>query len=303
MNAGEQQRQNQKLGLSMTLIGGLLLTIDAPLLRLAQTDSWTIILVRGVFAFCAMWAFWMFFQRGRAGASPFVNGYLSVLISCLTAVVSVMFVNAIQLTSVANVVFLMAFNPMFAALLSWILLGERQSPATLLAILAAFIGVSVIVWDSVEVGSSLGVFLALGVSITLAVILTVVRRSGTDQSMSPAFGSLMAAMAVIGFSDPGSLEVASWGWLALNGLIVIPLSSALLMLGPRYISAAVVAMFFLLETVLTPVWMWLIFNEVPTSRSMAGGALIVVALLAHSLWSLHSNGVHNSDDAQRQAAE
>jgi len=86
MNPGEQQRKNQNLGLSMTLIGGLLLTVDAPLLRLAQTDSWTIILVRGVFAFSAMWAFWMFFQRGKAGASPFVNGYLSVLISCLTAI-------------------------------------------------------------------------------------------------------------------------------------------------------------------------------------------------------------------------
>lgn len=303
MNPGEQQRQHQKLGLSMTLIGGLLLTIDAPLLRLAQTDSWTIILVRGVFAFCAMWAFWMFFQRGKAGSSPFVNGYLSVLISCLTAIVSIMFVNAIQLTSVANVVFLMAFNPMFAALLSWLFMGERQSPATLVAILAAFAGVSIIVWDSVDIGNPVGVFLALGVSLTLAVILTIVRRSGTDQSMSPAFGSLMAAMAVIGFSNPGSVEVASWGWLALNGLIVIPLSSALLMLGPKYISAAVVAMFFLLETVLTPVWMWLIFNEVPTMRSMAGGTLIVLALLAHGLWSLSRNGVCDDAGVQRQPAE
>lgn len=287
----------------MTLIGGLLLTIDAPLLRLAQTDSWTIIMVRGVFAFSAMWAFWMFFQRGKAGSSPFVNGYLSVLISCLTAIVSIMFVNAIQLTSVANVVFLMAFNPMFAALLSWLFLGERQSPATLVAILAAFGGVTIIVWDSVDVGNPLGDFLALGVSLTLAVILTIVRRSGTDQSMSPAFGSLMAAMAVVGFSNPGSLEVASWGWLALNGLIVIPLSSALLLLGPKYISAAVVAMFFLLETVLTPVWMWLIFNEVPTIRSMAGGALIVLALLAHGLWSLKSNGFSHDASVQRQPAE
>ncbi|MDH3739969.1 MAG: DMT family transporter [Hyphomicrobiales bacterium] len=303
MILGEQQRHNQRLGMSMTLIGGLLLTVDAPLLRLAQTDSWTIILIRGVFAFSAMLAFWVLFQRGRKGSSPFVNGYLSVFISCLTAIVSVMFVNAIQLTSVANVVFLMAFNPMFAALLSWLFLGERQSTATLLAILAAFGGVSIIVWDSVNIGNPLGDFLALGVSLTLAVILTIVRRSGTDQSMSPAFGSLMAAMAVIGFSSPGSLEVASWGWLALNGLIVIPLSSALLMLGPRYIAAPVVAMFFLLETVLTPVWMWLIFNEVPTVRSMIGGVVIVLALLAHSIWSLKSKGTAGFAGLQRQAAE
>ena len=303
MNAIEKQRHDQRLGLSLTLTGGLLLTIDAPLLRLAMTDSWTIILVRGVFAFCAMWAFWMFFQRRRANASPFVNGYVSVLISCLTAVSSIMFVNAIHLTSVANVVFLLAFNPMFAALLSWLFLREKQSPATLLAIVAAFIGVSVIVWDSVDAGNPLGDFLALGMSLMLAVILTIVRRSGTDQSMSPAFGSLMAAFAVVGFANPGSLEVVSWVWLALNGLIVIPLSSALMMLGPRYIAAPVVAMFFLLETVLTPVWMWLIFDEVPTQRSMFGGLLIVLALLAHSIWSLRGNGVAGAARVEQQPAE
>ena len=124
----------------MALAGGLLLTVDAPLLRLAATDSWTIIAVRGVLSFFALWVFWMMFRRGRRGASPFVNGYLSVLLSCMTALVSIMFVNAIQLTTVANVVFILAFNPMFAALLSWVILGERQSAATLAAIAVTFAG-------------------------------------------------------------------------------------------------------------------------------------------------------------------
>jgi drug/metabolite transporter (DMT)-like permease len=286
MSSSSSQQHNQKLGLSMALAGGMLLTVDAPLLRLAATDSWTIIAVRGVLSFSALWVFWMMFRRGRLGSTPFVNGYLSVLLSCMTALVSIMFVNAIQLTTVANVVFLLAFNPMFAALLSWLVLGERQSTATLLAIAATFVGVSIIVWDGISTGNIIGDLLALGVSIVLAFVLTLIRRSGTDQSMSPAFGSLLAAVAVAAFASPSTLAVESWVWLILNGLIVIPLSSALMLLAPRYISAPVVAMFFLLETVLTPVWMWLIFGEVPTFNSFIGGAIIFLTLLLHSTWVL-----------------
>ncbi len=297
MSVVSASQQNQKLGLSMTFAGGLLLTVDAPLLRLAHTDAWTIIAVRGVFAFSAMWLFWLLFRRFRGSSTPFVNGYLSVLLSCLTAVVSIMFINAIQLTSVANVVFILAFNPMFAALLSWLFLREKQSPATLMAIATAFVGVVVIVWDSINAGNALGDFLALGVSLTLAVILTIARWSGTDQSMSPAFGSLMAAAAVLAYASPVSLPVESWGWLALNGLIVIPLSSALMILGPKYIAAPVVAMFFLLETVLTPVWMWLIFGELPTQRGVVGGTIIILVLVMHSLWSMHDNSQTNARTA------
>ena len=303
MKQSSTDQNNPQTGLLMAFTGGMLLTMDAPLLRLAATDSWTIITVRGILSFAALWTFWMVFRRGRSGSSPFVNGYTSVLISCMTAVVSVMFVHAIHLTSVANVVFILAFNPLFAALLSWLLLGERQSNATLLAIGIAFIGVLIIVGEGITSGNLLGDLLAFGVSVILAFVLIVARRSGTDQSMSPAFGSLLAAVAVFGFASPTTLTVEGWGWLAINGLIVIPLSSALMLLGPRYIGAAIVSMFFLLETVLTPVWMWLIFGEVPGVMSIIGGAIIVLALFTHSLWTLRAQESNKPAFAARHPAE
>ena len=278
--------QNHRFGLSAAFAGGLLLSVDVPILRMAATDAWTMIFVRGAFSFFALWLFWFFFRRGKSDGAPFVNGYTSVLLSGLTALASILFLNAIQLTTVANVVFILAFNPMFAALLSWLVLGERTPLTTLVAIAASFLGVCIIVWDSVVTGNALGDLMALGVSLLLACSLVIARRSGTDQSMSPAFGTLLAAVAVAWFAQPGSLSVASWGWLALNGLLVMPAASACMMLGPRYVSAPIVAMFFLLETVLTPIWMWMIFNELPSTASLAGGAIIFVALLAHSVWKL-----------------
>lgn len=277
----------------MAFTGGMLLSIDVPILRMANTDAWTMIMVRGGLSFIALLAFWTLFRRGRSDASPFVNGYTSVFLSCITAISSILFLNAIQHTTVANVVFILAFNPMFAALLSWLVLGERTPPATLLAILVSFVGVVVIVWDSVSSGHLLGDLLALGTSLLLAVTLVTVRRSRSDQSMSPAFGTLLAAVGVCWFADPGALPVESWGWLALNGLLIVPAASALMLLGPRFISAPVVAMFFLLETVLTPIWMWLIFNETPTEQALMGGAIIFSALFAHSVWKLRDNAARN----------
>jgi drug/metabolite transporter (DMT)-like permease len=77
--------------------------------------------------------------------------------------------------------------------------------------------------------------------------------------------------------------------IILDGLVVIPVAFFLLATGPKYISGPEVAMFYLLETVLAPVWVWLIFTETPTTQSLIGGSILIAALLAHSLWQLSEN--------------
>ena len=79
---------------------------------------------------------------------------------------------------------------------------------------------------------------------------------------------------------------APW-WIILDGFVIMPLSFFCLASGPRYLSAPEVAMFYLLETVLAPVWVWMIFAEVPSRRSMIGGTILIVSLIAHSVWQIH----------------
>ncbi len=67
---------------------------------------------------------------------------------------------------------------------------------------------------------------------------------------------------------------------------MLPISFFCLAAGPRYISSGEVAMFYLLETVLAPVWVWAIFEEVPSTHSLIGGTILIVALVAHSIWQL-----------------
>jgi drug/metabolite transporter (DMT)-like permease len=75
-------------------------------------------------------------------------------------------------------------------------------------------------------------------------------------------------------------------WIGLNGLLAIPLASTLIANGPRFLPSADVSMFFLLETVLTPIWIWLLFAEIPSTMFLVGGCIVIVTLLAHSGWRL-----------------
>ena len=69
-------------------------------------------------------------------------------------------------------------------------------------------------------------------------------------------------------------------------LLVMPLATVLLARGPRLLPSADVSMFFMLETILTPIWTWILFAEVPSPRVLLGGMLLIVTLLAHSWWRL-----------------
>lgn len=274
------------VGISCAFMGGLLLSFDVPLLKLSGADTYTLIYARGIMLFVAMYMFWLFNARLRGKSFSFINGKTGLLIAALTGASNILFVSSISATSVANVVFILAFNPLFAGLLAWVFLKEKLHLATWIAIGVALLGVGLIVADGLVVGTWRGDLMALGVAVLLAIVLTLIRASNTDQTGSAATGHLLAAIVVAPLALPATVTAEGWGWLSLNGLLVAPAATALLMIAPRYISAAIVAMFFLLETVLTPLWMWAIFEEVPSLTALIGGVVVIVALIGHSVWKL-----------------
>jgi drug/metabolite transporter (DMT)-like permease len=85
---------------------------------------------------------------------------------------------------------------------------------------------------------------------------------------------------------PTGYRVDQPWWIIFNGAVVMPISFFCLANGPRYLSGPEVAMFYLLETVFAPVWVWLIFAEAPSRNALIGGTILIVALVAHSLWQL-----------------
>jgi drug/metabolite transporter (DMT)-like permease len=277
---------DHKRGLIITGIGGLMMTFDAPLLRLAEVDVYTATFWRGLCVFIAMTGFWAIMRFVKRDPMPLVNGFDGWVVACMHCCANLLFMLALFNTTVANVVFILALNPLFAALFSLVWLRERISTATWLAIASGIVGVAIIVSDGVETGSLFGDLMALLCVMVIGLGLTFVRRSGKNLSLAPGVGALMAALAVLPFATTVAAPFDKLIFVAANGLIVMPIASAFLVAGPRYLTAAEVAMFFLLETVLAPIWVWLLMDEVPSVQSLVGGAIILATLGGHAIYRL-----------------
>ena len=281
-----------RIALLVTGLGGLLFTLDLPLLRLSMADHWTMVAARGAFLFAAIAGSWLIARLLRGREAPFVASMAGLAVAAVSMVGNICYIGAVVHTDAANVVFIIAMTPLIAAAMARLVLREKVHGFTWAATAMAFLGVALIASEGLTSGHWLGDALAFISAACSATIFTIIRASGAKVATSLALGSLSsAAVAVLFFGAapsalflPGAFGLPAGMWLALNGLVAIPLATVLLARGPRVLPSADVSMFFMLETVLTPVWIWLLFAEVPPGRVLLGGALVIVTLLLHSWW-------------------
>ena len=270
----------------MASVGGMLYTVDIPLLRLAHAEPASLIFARGLLIATGISVLWLALN-GRGAKTPFISGLAGIAVAITSSLTNIMFLTAVNKTTAANLVFLLALNPLLCAILGWVFLKERVHKWTWTAIALSLSGVGIIVWDGLGAGTYIGDLLALGAALGTAVALTIARSTGKNLVTSLAVGSLVSALFVSPWAEPAALSADSWMWIGLNGVLVVPLAGALIALAPRYLPAPEVAMFFLLDLAFTPIWMWLIFSELPSARSLVGGTVLFLAVLAHSVWRYH----------------
>jgi len=281
---------DHRKGLMITAIGGLMLTIDIPLIRLSESDAWSVLAIRGGLVFVTAIIAWTILRVVFKQRSPLIPGKAGLLVVSLYGLAGITFMLAVYNTTTANLVFILAFNPMFSALLAWLLIGEKPRPQTFAAMIVMVLGVLLIVSDGMKAGNLTGDALALVSSLILAGAITVSRKARTDLGFAPLFAAIVPAMIGLAMAGgPSGLVLGEPLWLVLNGMIVTPIAFWCLATGPKYISGPEVAMFYLLETILAPIWIWMIFSEAPTVMGLIGGAIIITALVAHSLWQLSTH--------------
>lgn len=275
-------------GLLLAAVGGLTLTVDIPFLRLADGETWSVMMIRSVIVVATVLAFVAIIRATGRPAPKLVPGVQGWIVAALYGISTVVFMIAVFNTTTANLVFILAFNPMFAALLSWIFLGERPRGVTLLAMIIMTVGVLVIVHEGLGAGHFFGDMMALGASLSIAAAIVMTRASGKDMGFTPMVGAALPAIVAAFVVAQQGYSVSQPWWLLINGAIIIPVSFFGLAAAPKFIPGAEVAMFYLLETVLAPIWVWMIFAEVPSRQSAIGGAILIVTLICHSLWQLRS---------------
>ena len=277
-------------GFALTLIGVLVLTPDTLLIRLIDIDPWTMNLWRGLLMSFSLTASYLLVARGQAWAGIKALGLAGIAVAVIYSINAITFVLAIDHTRVANVLIIIASTPLIAALLSIIFLKERVALPTWLAIAGAMAGVSIVVGDGVRTGTSLGDLLALVTSIALAVALIIIRHNKhVNMIPATAVGALISAMIAMPVAEPLQLEGARLGLMLLLGLVIMPLSFGLITLGPRTIPAPEVALLLLLETVLGPIWVWLVIDEKPSEMTLVGGCVVISAVMLQSIWRLRGN--------------
>ncbi|MDR6757432.1 drug/metabolite transporter (DMT)-like permease [Mycoplana sp. BE70] len=275
-------------GLLITAIGGLALSFDIPLIRSSQGDVWSVLAVRSLSTFLVAIAAWSFIRFLLKRPMALIPGRAGLVVGILYGINSLTFMLSVFNTTTANVVFILAFTSMFAALLSWIFLGERPTNATLITMAAMVCGVALIVHDGLESGNFFGDAMATCSAFLLATAITISRKSGADMGFVPLVAAVIPGLAALFMLPGGVLQLERPGFILFDGLVMAPLAFWCLATGPRFLSAPEVGMFYLLETVLAPIWVWIIFTERPSNQTLVGGSILIAALLLHSLWQMRS---------------
>ncbi|WP_158598425.1 DMT family transporter [Notoacmeibacter ruber] len=271
------------LGYALALTGGLTLTFDIPTLRLADANLASALLFRSMLEVLAAIGIWAVWRSLRKDAPPLIPGWHGLLVSLFYGTGSIVFVTGVVASAdegaTGAMLFLLATSPLIAALLAFFFLGERPAPATWIALILVLLGVGLIVGNPTA-GSGFVKLCGFGVASLIAGAITVSRWSGKSMGFTPLIACVLPAlmggmMLVDGETAP---EVGSWFWLAVNGAITLPIAFFCLAQAPRYIPAPQAALFYLLETTIAPIWLFLIFGEGITPLSLLGGALIVGAV-------------------------
>jgi drug/metabolite transporter (DMT)-like permease len=285
----------QAKGLALATIGGLALTFDVPLIRLSGAEVWSAMLFRALLMLPVSFFVWGMVRVLTGTREPLMPGRLSWLVLFFYGVASLCFFFGVYNTTTANLVFILAFNPMIAALLSWVLFRERPAPQTFLAMGVMTIGVFIIVQDGLAAGNWQGDLAAFGVAFFIALAIALSRLSGKNMAYAALLSQCVPLVFALGpVIAAGGFAITHPWWAVFNGAIMIPLAFFCLGAAPRYIGGAEVAMFYLLETVLAPVWVWMIFNEVPSDRALLGGAILLAALVTHTVWEMKRSHLHSN---------
>lgn len=251
---------------------------------LSLSDPWATVFWRSGFASAFLVAFMLWRDGPAETRRAFLSmGWPGFAVALCFTVASTFFVVALSYTTVANVMLMNAGVPLIAALLAWLVFRDTIDFATWVAIAAVFGGVAIMVSGSFAGSiSPVGDLLALGIAFAFATATVITRHyAHVRMTAATALGTGIGSAIAFSLAGPIAVGATDFGLLFAFGALNLGMGLALFVTGARLIPAALAALLGTLETVLGPVWVWLIHGETPSARTVIGGSIIFVALLAH----------------------
>jgi drug/metabolite transporter (DMT)-like permease len=273
------ESRRQRRGQLYVALAAIAWSTAGVLQRQLTLDTATQVAGRAAFAGAALLVYVAVVERGRLVQAFRSIGFAGIAVALCVAAASGGFIAALNHTSVARVLFILALAPVLAAVLARVFLGEAITRRTVAAMALALAGVALMLGAPGEgdlIGDGLSFLAAFGFA-----SMIVITRSRQDVSMAPATCLSQAILVVIfiPLATPAQIAGDDVMWLALLGIGQIGLGFALLTVGARLIPAAQVALITLLEVVLGPIWVWLALDEQPSTATLVGGAIVIVAIV------------------------
>ena len=287
---------NRRIGIPLVLLAGIFWSTSGILYRLIQEATpWQVLLYRSLALMTALslWLGWRYRGQMRqaltqAGLPALVGGL------CLgTAFAG--YILALEYTTVANAMFLLASAPFFAALAGWLILGERIAAYMWAAMALAGVGIGIMAGEELSVGKGLGEGFALIAALGFAGLTISLRmRANTDKLITIFLATLVASLyglAGIGFSG----WQFSIPWVDLvnclgMGWFQIGLGFALFTAGAKHLQAVELTLLSMTEVIAGPIIVWMGIGEIPSESSITGGALILVAITLMALIGARASG-------------
>jgi drug/metabolite transporter (DMT)-like permease len=280
-----------RLGLLLVTASAVAWSTAGLFTRIIEVDTGTMLFWRGMFGALGILVIALAMQ-GRKALTDFakmgVPGWVFAIISALGMLC---FITSLRLTTVAHVSFIYATVPLVAAVLAWLVIGERPGRSALFASFASLFGVAIIVGLGIE-GNMLGDLLAFGMTLALAIMMVISRRYRNIPTMPAAcVSAILSAMMALPFATDLGVSLPDLGLLAAFGLVNSAIGLALFTLGARLLPAIETALIGAVETPLAPAWVWIIFAEIPSAPTLFGGAVVLTAVLAHILYQNRRSSV------------
>lgn len=281
MGGGDSQRY---LGWILVSLSAVAWSTAGFFTRLIEEDVWTMLFWRGFFGGCAFAVMAAVQHRGKTVEAYWSLGPMGLLLAVICGLGMITFIASLMLTTVADVYVIYATVPFITAGVAWLILRERASWGVLGASALALAGVVVTLTGAVYGGSLLGQFVALLMTLCMA-LMAVVLRWKRDIALLPALGlaSWIAAFVAFWFCEPFAVSSFDLAMLALFGVTQSALGLVLFSLGSRMIPAAEATLLTALDVPLATLWVWLVFGEVPSGYTLAGGAIVLAAIAGH-IW-------------------
>ena len=269
----------------LILSGALCMSFAALFVKLIQNaDGFQILFYRG-FPQCMMVMIVACFIRRISLVEFFKSIDKTDLILGFTMCIAFSFyIFALLNTSVASALFILSISPVFAALLSWRIIGEIPTKTTWIAILFAMVGVTVMVGADLTSGQLIGNLFAMISAFSFALMLVFARKSKksdvlTGNFLGAGFAILMAIILAYSYGDGLIVSTQDMLLSFALGAFTIGIGIAFVAWAAPYLPAPNVGVLVLIESVLAPVWVWLFLDMPMKYQEILGGLIILCAVL------------------------